>query len=98
MGPIGLTLWCKALRSAEFSRAHVSCLSLTPVPAILPSHLAVVFTSMPQVDLERTQDELLDDVHQRIRKAKVDGGLVPPNPSKGKRPTAVPSLRKSCRQ
>eukprot|EP00752_Nemacystus_decipiens_P003318 g3070.t1 len=35
-----------------------------------------------KVDLERTQDELLDDVHQRIRKAKVDGGLVPPNPSK----------------
>lgn len=27
--------------------------------------------------LERTQEELLDDVHQRIRKAKVDGGLVP---------------------
>ncbi|CAM9742777.1 unnamed protein product [Ectocarpus sp. 13 AM-2016] len=35
-----------------------------------------------KVDLERTQDELLDDVHQRIRKAKVDGGLVPPNPAR----------------
>lgn len=34
-----------------------------------------------QVALERTQEELLDDVHQRIRKAKVDGGLVP---AKGK--------------
>eukprot|EP00904_Undaria_pinnatifida_P011152 jgi/Undpi1/7167/HiC_scaffold_22.g09641.m1 len=30
-----------------------------------------------KVALERTQEELLDDVHQRIRKAKVDGGLVP---------------------
>ncbi|CAM9350103.1 unnamed protein product [Pylaiella littoralis] len=37
-------------------------------------------TVQTKVDLERTQDELLDDVHQRIRKAKVDGGLVPHNP------------------
>ncbi|CAN0068155.1 unnamed protein product [Ascophyllum nodosum] len=29
-----------------------------------------------KVALERTQEELLDDVHQRIRKSKVDGGLV----------------------
>lgn len=53
-----------------------------PVLAFLSSAVAL---RTPQVDLEKTQDELLDDVHQRIRKAKVDGGLVPPNPSKGKR-------------
>lgn len=45
-----------------------------------------VWVVAAQVDLERTQDELLDDVHQRIRKAKVDGGLVPHNPPRGKRP------------
>lgn len=45
-----------------------------------------------QVDLERTQDELLDDVHQRIRKAKVDGGLVPPNPARGEQDCNMPML------
>lgn len=28
-----------------------------------------------KVCLERTQEDLLDDMHQRIRQSKVDGGL-----------------------
>lgn len=49
---------------------------------MIPTPTVPVLLTAKQVALEKTQEELLDDVHQRIRKAKVDGGLVV---AKGKR-------------
>ena len=72
-----------AFVSFELLHLLTPCLALPA--AFCPFFLRLALSlRAPQVDLERTQDDLLDDVHQRIRKAKVDGGLVPPNPSKGK--------------
>lgn len=84
------------LRTLRPRFCHTRC-RLTFCPLLhLCCHASNGLAGATQVDLERTQDELLDDVHQRIRKAKVDGGLVPPNPARGERDRNMPRFTEMC--